>query len=94
MIKKIENVLDKYVRPQLSEHYGDVKVLNFKDGVLEIRLTGKCSSCPSANFTVEDVIDKKVRERVPEVKKVVLIQGVSDDLLAFAKKVLNHTNIN
>ena len=36
MIKRVEHVLDKYVRPKLAEHYGDVKVLSFQDGVLKI----------------------------------------------------------
>lgn len=88
MIEKIENVLDKYVRPQLSMHYGDVKIISFEDGILKIKLTGQCSNCPSAKFTVEDIIEKELKEKLPEVKKVVLIEGVSDELLAFAKKIL------
>ena len=36
MITKIEHVLEQYVRPRLREHYGDVEVLNFQEGVLEI----------------------------------------------------------
>jgi Fe-S cluster biogenesis protein NfuA len=89
MIDKIENVLNEYVRPKLKEHYGDVKVLSFKDGVLEIKLIGKCSNCPSAKFTVEDVIEKEIKENVAEVERVELIEGVSDELLDFAKKILN-----
>ena len=89
MIKKIEHVLDQYVRPKLSEHNGDVKTLSFEDGVLEIKLEGQCSNCPSAKYTVEGIIEKEIKEHVSEVEKVVLIEGVSDDLLAFAKKILN-----
>lgn len=89
MIDKIEHVLNEHVRPKLSEHYGNVKVLDFKDGILDIRLEGQCSNCPSARFTVEDVIEKEVKKHVPEVKRIVLIEGVSDDLLAFASKLLN-----
>lgn len=89
MINKIEHVLDNYVRPKLSEHYGNVKILNFKDGVLDIKLEGQCSNCPSAKFTVEDVIVKEIKKHVPEVEDIVLIEGVSDDLLAFASKIMN-----
>ena len=88
MIEKIENVFDKYVRPQLSMHYGDVKIISFDGGVLKIKLMGQCSNCLSAKFTVEDIIEKELKEKLPEVKKVVLIEGVSDELLAFAKKIL------
>lgn len=89
MVNKIEHVLEQYVRPKLAEHYGNVKVLNFHDGILEIKLEGQCSNCPSAKFTVEDTIEGELREYVPEVKKVVLIEGVSEELINLAKKILN-----
>ena len=88
MIEKIEQILDEYVRPRLSEHYGNVRIINFKDETLEVRLEGQCSNCPSARFTVEDIVEKEIISRVPEVKRVVLIEGVSDSLLQFAKKIL------
>lgn len=88
MIEKIEHVLNQYVRPKLKEHYGDVKILKFEDGVLSIKLEGQCSNCPSAKYTVEGIIEKEIKEHVPEVERVVLIEGVSDELLAFAKKIL------
>lgn len=89
MIIKIEHVLNEYVRPKLAEHYGDVKVVSFEDGVLKIKMQGQCSNCPSAIFTVEGIIEKEVKEHVPEVERVELIEGVSDELLDFAKKILN-----
>lgn len=89
MIKKIEHVLEQYVRPQLAEHYGNVKVLSFQEGVLKIKMQGQCSNCPSAKFTVEGIIEKEVKKHVPEVETVELIEGVSDELLDFAKKILN-----
>lgn len=90
MINKIEQVLDEYVRPKLAAHYGNVKVINFNDGVLEIKLEGQCSDCPSAKYTVEDLIEGELKKHVSEVKRVVLIEGVSDDLIDFAKRLLNN----
>jgi Fe-S cluster biogenesis protein NfuA len=90
MVEIIEDVLDKYVRPKLAEHYGNVKVLAFNYGVLELKLTGQCSNCPSSRFTAEDLIEKELKEHIPEVKAVVLINSVSDDLLSFAQKLLKH----
>lgn len=90
MLEKIEAVLDEHIRPKLSSHYGDVKVLGFNNGILEIKLVGQCSNCPSAQNTVENVIEAEIKKYVPEVEEVVLIQYVSDDLLDFARKILNH----
>lgn len=94
MLDKIEQILDQYVRPQLSEHYGNVEVLNFKDGTLEVKLLGQCSNCPSSKYTVENIVEQELKKYVPEVENVVLIDGVSNELLYFAKKILNHENRN
>lgn len=89
MIEKIEKVLDLDIRPYLKEHYGDVKLINFKNGIVQIELLGQCHGCPSAKFTVENVIEGKLKEKISEVKKVDVISMVSDELLDMAKKVLN-----
>ena len=88
VLDQVRRVLDEMVRPQLAAHNGDVAVLDFSDGVLRIRLTGQCSGCPSASITTENLIAAEVRARVPEVRDVVLVNGVSDSLLAQARALL------
>ncbi|WMJ78773.1 MULTISPECIES: NifU family protein [unclassified Sedimentibacter] len=89
IINEIENVLDKHVRPKLSQHYGDVRVISFEDGVVVISLMGQCKNCPSAQITVETIIESEIKKHIPEVSRVLLVNNVSDDLLDFAKKVLS-----
>ena len=43
MIERIDEVLEKKVRPALLSHEGDVQIVEYADGVLKIRLTGHCS---------------------------------------------------
>ena len=50
MIERIDEVLEKKVRPALLSHEGDVQIVEYADGVLKIRLTGHCSGCPSARL--------------------------------------------
>lgn len=89
MLETIQEILEKDVRPYLLGHYGDVEVISYKDGILYIRLLGQCNNCPSAKFTVEGVIESKLKENIPEVKKVILETGVSAELYDFAKRILN-----
>lgn len=91
MLEKIEKVLEEDVRPKLLAHEGDVEIREFKDGILKVKLLGDCSGCPSAIVTTEEIIAETVKEKIPEVKDVVLVQEVSDDLIDMAKKLLNHT---
>lgn len=90
MLKKIEKVLEERVRPQLSAHEGNVEIAGFDDGILKIRLTGRCSGCPSAKLTTEEMIGRIIHEELPEVKDTILISETGQELLDFAKKLLNH----
>lgn len=90
MLERIEKVLEERVRPALLAHEGNVQIVGFEDGVLKIRLTGQCSGCPSAQLTTEELIAKEIRDAIPEIKDVVLVNEVNPELLEFARKLLNH----
>lgn len=90
ILEQIEQVLEEKVRPALLVHEGGVHIISYEDGVLRIRLTGKCSGCPSAQLTTEELIAKTVMDEIPEVKDVVLVNEVSPELLDFAKQLLSH----
>ena len=93
MMEQIETVLDKHVRPSLASHQGDVVIVDYTDDVLRIRLTGKCSGCPSAQLTTEELIAATVKEHLPQVKDVILVSGVSDELIAQAKALLHNHHL-
>lgn len=84
----IEKVLDEKVRPDLALHGGNIKVEKFEDGIVHVRMTGNCSGCPSAELTLENTVSAELTEAFPELKKVVLVTGVSDDLISEARKML------
>jgi Fe-S cluster biogenesis protein NfuA len=94
MLKEIEKVLDEYVRPILAKHNGDVKIVNYSNSVLEVRLTGQCSRCHSAENTLESLIEEELKKYFSDIKKVVLNNDVSEDLLNFARKILNKDKEN
>lgn len=87
-IEEIEKVLDERVRPDLSLHGGNIRIEKLEDGVLHVRMTGHCSGCPSAELTMENLVNTELKEAFPELKQVVLVTGVSDDLIAAAKDML------
>lgn len=88
MNEKINEAIETYIRPFLSAHGGDMEVLSFEDGIVRFKLTGVCAGCASADLTSEALINKELKEHVPEVKQAVLVNEVSDELLAQARKIL------
>ena len=87
-ISKIEEVLDERVRPNLAQHGGDIEIENLEDGVLHVRMHGQCSGCPSAELTLENLVNTELKEAFPELQDVVLVTGVSDDLIAQARQIM------
>ena len=88
LLERVEQVLDEMVRPSLAEHQGNVEVRTLEDGVLKLRFLGKCSGCPGARLTMEGVVTTPIQEALPEIKDVVLVTDVSDDLLETARAIM------
>ena len=72
MREKVQAALEK-VRPALLADGGDVQLIDVKDGVVTLRLTGACGGCPMASMTLKDGIERVLKEQVPEIKEVVAV---------------------
>ena len=87
-LDEIEKILDERVRPDLSLHGGDIRIEKLEDGVLHVRMLGQCSGCPSADLTMENLVDTELKNAFPDLKQVVLVTGVSERLISEAKEML------
>lgn len=86
--KQVEEALDQYVRPLLATHGGDMAVDRIEDGIVYFRMLGHCAGCAAADLTSEDLINKELVEHVPGVRKAVLVNDVSQELIDQAKEIL------
>jgi Fe-S cluster biogenesis protein NfuA len=70
MLKKINNVIEE-TRPILRVEGGDLELVEVaKDGVVRIRLVGTCAGCPMSTMTLAMVVERILKERLPEIKRV------------------------
>jgi len=70
MKERVEKALEK-IRPALQADGGDVQLVNVtEDGVVQLRLRGACAGCPMAMMTLKNGIERRLREEIPEIKKV------------------------
>jgi Fe-S cluster biogenesis protein NfuA len=72
MKERIEAVLDK-IRPALQADGGDVELVGVNDGIVSVRLTGACGSCPMSTLTLKMGVERAIRQAVPEVKELVAV---------------------
>tara|TARA_B100000315_G_scaffold127769_1_gene117488 strand:+ start:29 stop:247 length:219 start_codon:yes stop_codon:yes gene_type:complete len=72
MKERVEAALDK-VRPALRADGGDVELVDIKDGVVMVRLTGACGGCPMSAMTLRMGVERVVKEEIPEIKELVAL---------------------
>ena len=72
--QKVKDVIESIIRPALRGHGGDVELVGTDDDKnVNLRLEGACQGCPGAAMTMRAGIERILRERVPEVKKVIAV---------------------
>jgi Fe-S cluster biogenesis protein NfuA len=72
MREKVEGVLDK-IRPALQADGGDVELVDVKDGIVSVKLTGHCAGCPMSTMTLKNGIERLLKEEIADIKQVVAV---------------------
>ena len=68
---KVQGVIE-LIRPAVQADGGDIELVDVAaDGVVQIRFHGACHGCPSSTMTLQHGIERSLRDRVPEVTKVI-----------------------
>ena len=70
MRDKVEEVLNQ-IRPSLRADGGDVELVDVKDGIVSVKLTGACSGCPMSTLTLKNGIERLLKEEIPGIEEVV-----------------------
>ena len=70
MKERVEQVIDK-IRPMLQRDGGDIQLLDVTDGIVKVKLTGACGSCPMSTMTLKMGVESALKKEIPEVKEVV-----------------------
>ena len=70
MREKVEAALAR-IRPALQADGGDVELLDVKEGIVSVRLTGACGGCPMSMVTLRNGIERILKQEVPEITSVV-----------------------
>ena len=74
--EQIKNVIHK-LRPYLQRDGGDIEYVDFKDGIVYVRMLGACAGCTMIDDTFKDGVEQILMEEVPGVLEV---QNISSAL--------------
>ncbi len=66
---KIEDILDKTIRPGLQGDGGDIQALSIENNILLVRYQGACGTCPSSTTGTLEAIRSILKEEYhPEIE--------------------------
>jgi Fe-S cluster biogenesis protein NfuA len=63
--ERVEAILHR-VRPFLQADGGDIELVSLDGNTANVRLTGVCAGCPSAEMTLYLGIETALKEEIPE----------------------------
>ena len=63
-IKKIEEIVEREIRPVLKRDGGDIELIDVRGDEVVIAFRGICAGCASAHFTRSSLVEAKLREFV------------------------------
>lgn len=69
--KKVERVIDEYVRPSLKADGGDLELVDIKGTIIYCQLKGACSNCMGASQTLKMMVERILKDQVDERIRVV-----------------------
>jgi Fe-S cluster biogenesis protein NfuA len=72
--ERVQDVIN-LIRPAVQADGGDIELVDVSaEGVVSIRFHGACHGCPSSTMTLHMGIERNLREKVPEVTRVIPVQ--------------------
>jgi Fe-S cluster biogenesis protein NfuA len=73
LFEQVDEALNE-VRPALERDGGGVELVEVsEEGAVSVRLQGHCKGCPMAQMTLKNLIERVVKEQVPDITSVTAV---------------------
>jgi Fe-S cluster biogenesis protein NfuA len=69
---QVQRVLER-VRPYIQSDGGDIELVDIVGNQANVRLTGQCVGCPTAQLTLHLGIEMAIKREIPEFEGLVLV---------------------
>lgn len=74
-LKERVNEVIGEIRPYIQADGGDIELVEVQQdsGKVSIRLSGACRGCPMSEMTLKMGVERRLKEKVPEISEVVAV---------------------
>ena len=78
ILEDVQQLLDRQVNPALEGHGGKADALDYNDqtGTVRLLMSGGCSGCAGAQYTLQMQVEGLLKHYVPEIQHV---EGVDNE---------------
>ena len=66
---RIEQVLDQVVNSTIAAHGGRVMLVEVRDNVAYVRMSGGCQGCGLAALTLREGVERTIKQAIPEIDR-------------------------
>lgn len=73
--EKVEQVIEQQINPAVASHGGRIHLVDVRDEVVYVKMSGGCQGCGMASVTLTQGIKRMIMEALPEIRD---IQDVTD----------------
>ena len=70
MLEQVLEVIENRIRPRIRMDGGDITLVEVQDGVVRVRLHGACSMCSATQMTLQQGVERILRQEIPEIRAV------------------------
>ena len=70
---KISLILKIAVAPFLQKDGGDIAFASYQNNIVKVRFLGKCQSCPYAQKTLKERVEKTLIQYLPQIREASLV---------------------
>lgn len=71
LAERVRTVIDSEINPAVASHGGEIGLVEVRDDVAYIRMSGGCQGCGMARVTLKQGVERMLREAVPEIQGIV-----------------------
>lgn len=70
LAERVAALLETQINPAIASHGGHVALVDLRDNVMYVQLSGGCQGCGMASVTLRQGIERMVREAIPEIEGI------------------------
>jgi len=74
-------MLDEKVQENPALYGGNIRIESLEDGMLRVRLLGRCNDYPFAELTMARLLREELTAAFSSLRSISLVAGVSDELI-------------